>query len=79
MLRSLSLVFWRDGGVSKSFLIEIFFLINGQVSCFATTQPQKRRRSPDGGCTSVIIQKLILIFVRFLTKFTSFFRCLYRR
>ncbi len=28
MLRSLSVAFWGDGGVSESYLSEVFFLIN---------------------------------------------------
>ncbi len=32
MLRSLSVAVWGDGGVSESYLSEVFFLINGWVA-----------------------------------------------
>ena len=31
-VRSLSVAFWGDGGVSESYLSEVFFLINGWVA-----------------------------------------------
>jgi hypothetical protein len=37
VLRSLSVAFWGDGGVSEIFLIEVFFLINGSVERLLVT------------------------------------------